>query len=440
MIRIRPKLLSSQNKTEFSTKIVILESIVALLFVLSASSLAIVANQFFRQQDVEMPPQATITKSTHLMSLEVAFPNLSFDVMVHLTHPGDGTNRLFVALLPGQIYAFDNEEEVDSTDLFLDIRERVKRGGSEGLLGLAFDPDFKENGYFYVYYSADQPRRSVVSRFSVSADNPNKADPTSELIILEVSQPFGSHNGGSLGFGPDNYLYIALGDGGESIEQFAEINRRGWLKVGGTPQNRTNLLGSILRIDVSNASSDEKYAIPSDNPFVNEEGIRPEIWAYGLRNPWRFSFDRLTGQLWVGDVGQSEFEEVDLIIRGGNYGWNVMEGFHCFPESVLDCRQSEFELPIFEYLHREGDVCAITGGYVYRGNTHEFLVGTYVFGDFCLGRIWALHFEEFLVTEVVNLVESGPIIPAFGEDRDGELYILSFDGFIYHLKALPKAS
>jgi len=430
-------LRSSQNRIELSTKVVILESVAALLFVLSASSFVLVTDRLFGEGDVEIPPEATVAESTHLMSIEVAFPNLSFNRMVHLTHAGDGTNRLFVVLMPGQIYAFENEEEVDSTALFLDIRERVNnRGGSEGLLGLAFDPDYIENGHFYVYYSADQPRRSVVSRFSVSTDNPNTADPISELIILEVSQPFGSHNGGSLAFGPDNYLYIAFGDGGESIEHFAEDAGAGWLNFGGTSQDRTNLLGSILRIDVSGASADETYKIPSDNPFVNEEGVRPEIWAYGLRNPWRFSFDRLTGQLWVGDVGQSEFEEVDIIIRGGNYGWNIMEGFHCFPESILDCSESEFELPIFEYLHREGDVCSITGGYVYRGTTHEFLVGTYIFGDFCLGKIWALHFDESGVTEVVNLAESGPIIPAFGEDRDGEIYILSFDGKIYRLNEI----
>ena len=405
----------------------------ALVFVLTASSFVIAMDQLVLEEEADMPLQASITQSTRQMSVQVAFPNLSFDVMVHLTHPGDGTNRLFVVLQPGQIYAFENEKDVDSADLFLDIRERVKRGGAEGLLGLAFDPDYEENGHFYVYYSADEPRRSVISRFSVSTNDPNMANPNSELIILEISQPFGTHNAGSLAFGPDNYLYIALGDGGESIEQQTQFGGRGWLSLGGTSQNRTNLLGSILRLDVSNASTDEKYKIPPDNPFVGDKDVRPEIWAYGLRNPWRFSFDRLTGQLWLGDVGQSEFEEVDIIIRGGNYGWNVLEGLHCFPEVVPDCDQSEFELPIFEYSHRGGDVCSITGGYVYRGTIHDSLFGTYIYGDFCVGKIWALRFDGSTATEVIDLVDSGLVIPAFGEDRDGELYILSFDGKIYQL-------
>ena len=357
------------------------------------------------------------------MTVAVAFPNLSFDRMVYLTHAGDGTERLFLVLQPGMILVFPNKEDVDSARVFLDIRERVNDAGSEeGLLGLAFDPGYETNGYFYVYYTASPPARSVLSRFSVSPSNPNEADPGSELIILEVAQPYSNHNGGSLIFGPDGYLYLGLGDGGSGGDPH------------GHGQNISTLLGSILRIDVSRSSPAERYLVPPDNPFVSLDGARGEIWAYGLRNPWRFAFDLETGLLWAADVGQNHYEEVDIIEKGGNYGWNRMEGLHCFPPSVSQCDKTGLELPITEYTHAEG--CSITGGYVYRGNRVTSLYGAYVYADFCSGKIWALRFDGVQVTEHLELVDSPLQISSFGEDVDGELYILSFDGKIYQLESV----
>lgn len=357
------------------------------------------------------------------MPVAVAFPNLSFDKMVYLTHAGDGTDRLFLVLQPGVILVFPNKEDVHSARVFLDIRERVNDAGSEeGLLGLAFDPGYETNGYFYVYYTASPPARSVLSRFSVSPSNPNEADPGSELTILEVAQPYSNHNGGSLLFGPDGYLYLGLGDGGSGGDPH------------GHGQSISTLLGSILRIDVSRSSPAEKYIVPPDNPFVSLAGARGEIWAYGLRNPWRFAFDLETGLLWAADVGQNQYEEVDIIERGGNYGWNRMEGLHCFPPSVSQCDKTGLELPIMEYTHAEG--CSITGGHVYRGSRVASLYGAYVYADFCSGKIWALRFDGVQVTEHLQLVDSPLQISSFGEDVDGELYILSFDGKIYELESM----
>jgi len=355
--------------------------------------------------------------SVQEISIEVAFPQLTFPRMVFLTHPGDNSNRIFVVLQPGQIVVFNNTREVDSFEVFLDIRERVNDSGNEeGLLGLAFDPAFKENGEFYVYYTASQPRRSILSRFSVDDFENNRADPESEIIILEVNQPFGNHNGGMIAFGPDKYLYLGLGDGGSGGDPR------------GNGQNRNTLLGSILRIDVSDPQAG--YSIPQDNPFYGVENVMDEIWAYGFRNPWRFSFDRQTGFLWVGDVGQGDFEEVDIVEKGGNYGWNVMEGPECFSPR-FNCRDVGLEEPIVYYSHSEG--CSITGGYVYRGSASN-LDGAYIYGDYCSGKIWLLRYDGLKVIEHVLLADSDLQISSFGEDEEGELYILSFDGKIYLFK------
>ena len=354
------------------------------------------------------------------MAVERMFPRLSFDRMVHLTHPGDGTGRLFLVLQPGRVMVFDNDQGVGSTETFMDIRNRVSdRGNEEGLLGLAFDPEYASNGYFYAYYSAANPRRSVISRFSVSAENPDRADPSSERIIMEVPQPYSNHNGGQVLFGPDGYLYIGLGDGGLAGDPH------------GNGQDTSTLLGSILRIDVASLDLDGTYAVPPDNPFVGQGGsARGEVWAYGLRNPWRFTFDRQTGDLWAADVGQDRSEEVDIIKPGRNYGWNIMEGLHCYP--LPGCNQQGLELPITEY-GREGG-CSVTGGYVYRGSRLPSLYGAYVYGDFCSGKIWALRHDGAEVTEELLIVDSPLSISAFGEDLAGELYILSFDGGIYRIK------
>ena len=352
------------------------------------------------------------------LAVEPAFPALSLSRMVGMTYPPDGSDRLYVVLQPGRIVFFPNDREVDSAELFLNIRDRVNdRGEEEGLLGLAFDPQYADNGHLYVYYSASSPRRSVVSRFSVSADG--RADPGSERVLLEVAQPFANHNGGQIAFGPDGYLYIALGDGGSRGDPQ------------GNGQDLGTLLGSILRIDVSALDSTGSYAVPADNPFVGHSGARPEIWAYGLRNPWRFSFDRATGELWTADVGQNRFEEVDIIRPGLNYGWNIMEGEECFARS--DCDRTGLEIPVAEYGREDG--CSVTGGYVYRGSSLPSLYGAYVYGDYCSGRIWALRHDGDEVTEHMQIVDSGLRIPSFAEDAAGELYVLSFDGTIYRLVA-----
>ncbi|MBE0431124.1 MAG: PQQ-dependent sugar dehydrogenase [Dehalococcoidia bacterium] len=350
--------------------------------------------------------------------VERVFPALSFQEMTNLAQPDDTSDLIFVTEQRGVMYAFsaDNPQQAD---VFLDITGRVNRGGNEeGLLGLAFDPDYRENGYFYAYYTADSPRRSVLSRFSRDRENMDVADPESEVIIMEIEQPYANHNGGQLAFGPDGYLYIALGDGGSAGDPQ------------GHGQNFGTLLGSILRIDVSGLSAPGDYEIPSDNPFVDAEGARPEIWAFGLRNPWRFSFDSETGLLWAADVGQNQWEEINIIVRGANYGWNIMEGFHCFSPPA-DCDQSGLTLPIHEYDHSHG--CSVTGGYVYRGDQLPSLYRYYIYGDYCSGNIWALAYDGEVVTENTLLTGSDLRITSFGVDLAGNLYVLDRQGGIYTL-------
>ena len=369
-------------------------------------------------------PASTVASAPLLQSIdvEVAFPNLSFERMVFLTHSGDDTDRLFLLLQPGRIMVFPNQRDVPRAEVFLDIRDRVNdRGNEEGLLGLAFDPRFAENGYFYVYYSASNPRRSVLSRFSVDGEQANQANPNSERVVLEVPQPYANHNGGAIHFAADGYLYVALGDGGSSGDPK------------GNGQDPGTLLGSILRIDPAAASSYGNYSVPGDNPFVGVSGFRDEIWAFGFRNPWRFSFDRETGDIWAGDVGQRGYEEIDLVKPGLNYGWNVMEGFHCYPPSVSSCWQDGLELPLAEYPLTSGN-CAVTGGYVYRGSRVPLLRGAYLYGDFCSGRIWGLIYDGNEVSDAHLLLDSSLEISSFGEDEAGELYILSFDRKIYGLR------
>lgn len=345
------------------------------------------------------------------MDIERVYPGLSFDRPVALVFPEDGARRGFVVEQAGRILFLNDGEDAGT---FLDIRDRVNdRGDEEGLLGLAFDPDFDSNGLFYVYYTASGPRRSVISRFSAGPGY-DTADPGSETLILEVEQPYANHNGGQIVFGPDGFLYVGLGDGGSAGDPK------------GHGQNAGTLLGTILRLDVSSPDAAGGYAIPADNPFVGVEGARSEIWAYGLRNPWRFSFDRETGDLWAADVGQNKLEEVDLIMPGRNYGWNIMEGDECYSRS---CDTRGLELPITVYGRDDG--CSITGGYVYRGNRLPSLYGAYVYGDYCSGKIWALRYDGSRVTESIQVADAKLRISSFAEDTDGELYILDLDGEIY---------
>ena len=347
-----------------------------------------------------------------------AFKNLDFRGLTNLVQPAAGNDRLFATEQSGRVLAFANDQDTNEAEVFLDIRDRVNDTGSEeGLLGLAFDPQFHENGYFYTYYSASGPRRSVVSRFGLSDDG-RLADPDSELMIMEIEQPFRNHNGGQLAFGPDGFLYIGLGDGGSAGDPM------------GHGRNTSTLLGSILRIDVSGANVASPYTTPPDNPLLGDVDSRGEIWAYGLRNPWRFTFDRETGELWTGDVGQNSLEEVDLVERGGDYGWNTLEGTRCFSPRA-SCDPSGTVLPVWEYPTVEA--CSVIGGYVYRGDRVPSLYGAYVFADYCSGQIWALRYDGHAVTEFLLLADTGLRITSFGQGRNGELYVLSQNSGIFRL-------
>lgn len=363
--------------------------------------------------DTEEPDETTYT-------IVEAFPNLTFTRPVDIQHPGDGTNRLFVVEQSGIISFFQNDSTADQKTTFLDIQDRVDDASNEeGLLGLAFHPDFENNGYFYVNYTTHDSKTHI-SRFEVTQNDSHQADPESEQVVLEFEQPYGNHNGGQVTFGPDGYLYIAVGDGGS----------------GGDPeghgQNRSTLLGNILRIDVDNPSDGNNYGIPSDNPFVdNEEGYREEIYAYGLRNPWRFSFDTETGELWTGDVGQNQYEEIDIIENGGNYGWNIMEGNHCFEPSE-GCDQSGLEMPVWEYAQTRGDR-SVTGGFVYRGPSLDKLTGKYIYADYVSGRIWALDYSDMENPDNTELIQVDFGVSSFGVDQENELYICGFDGKIHRL-------
>ena len=324
---------------------------------------------------------------------------------VDIQPANDGTGRLFIIEKYGTIRIIENGQLLG--DPFLNIDSRVDDSGNEmGLLGLAFDPNYEQNGYFYVNYTGDGGHTRI-SRFQASG---NYSDPNSETVLLVINQPFPNHNGGALAFGPDGYLYAGLGDGGLAGDPY---------KNG---QNTQSLLGKILRIDVKNG---DPYTIPSDNPFGNE------VWSYGLRNPWRISFDKASGDLWIGDVGQGEWEEVDYIPAGSqggaNFGWSIMEGNHGYDGGS----QPGLLLPVAEYSHASGDGCSITGGYVYRGSMPEWN-GIYLYGDYCTGYIWGLILSDG-TWQNQRLFEAGVTITSFGQDEAGELYLASDNGGIYRL-------
>lgn len=354
--------------------------------------------------------------SSQTLSVYNAFPDQSFTRPVDIQSPDDGTDRLFIVEQAGRIIVFDNDFNSTQSDIFLDIVSQVEDiGNEEGLLGLAFHPNYATNGYFFVYYSAESSN-SIVSRFSVDNANENFANVSSELILLNINQPYPNHNGGSLAFGPDGMLYISLGDGGS----FADPQGNG--------QNRQTLLGSILRIDVDNVDEGLNYSIPIDNPFYNNgNDYQEEIFAYGLRNPWRMSFDTDTGDLWVGDVGQGKYEEVDIVVSGGNYGWNIQEGFSCFSPSS-GCDKAGLIQPVFDYDHSFG--LSITGGYVYHGPSVFELRDAYIFADYQSGIIWKI--TDPYGDQITELIlDTSLLIASFGTDNDGELYIAAFDGSIY---------
>ena len=336
-----------------------------------------------------------------------------------LTSFGDGSGRVVVPSQQGVIHIFPNDPASTETKIFLDIQERVAyfdKTNEEGFLGLAFHPKYKENGEFFVYYTNKAKKhQNVVSRFRVSADDPNKADPASEEQLLVFDKPFWNHDGGTICFGPDGYLYIAHGDGGLGNDPF------------GNGQNLNTLLGKVLRIDVDHKDEGKNYAIPKDNPFVKEKGARGEIWAYGLRNIWRMAFDRETGLLWAADVGQDIWEEIDIIVKGGNYGWNSREGKHSFAKSKVPSEaRPDLIDPIWEYNHDIGK--SITGGFVYRGKRLPELQGAYLYADYVSTKIWALWYDPTTKTVTADREIASPGVPilSFGEDESGEAYFTTF--------------
>jgi glucose/arabinose dehydrogenase len=357
------------------------------------------------------------------IALEPAFSG--FQAPVYVTHAGEdasGASRLFVVEKGGRIYLVENG--VVQPTPFLDITDRAGSEGSEqGLLSVAFPPDFTASGLFYVDYT-DLRGDTVIARYRLLAGDPRQADPNTEQKILQIEQPAANHNGGQLQSGPDGYLYIGMGDGGRAGDPW------------GNAQNPDVLLGKMLRINVTGVDT---YTVPGDNPFLGRTGARPEIWALGVRNPWRFAFDRATGDLYIADVGQNQYEEVDAQPAaspgGENYGWNVMEASHCF-EPAAGCDSAGLVAPVAEYDHTQG--CSITGGYVYRGTRYPQMVGVYFFGDFCSGNIWGLRQEASGEWKMALLLNTGVSISSFGEDAAGEIYVVGYrDGILYHLVATP---
>lgn len=397
---------------------------------------------------------ARLPQAAAAPSLQLAWPTVALSLLadgfsrpVHVTHAGDASGRLFVVEQGGRIRIIEEASGSVLPDPFLDIAGRVRSpdsggGNEEGLLSVAFPPDFASQGIFYVYYTRLDGNNQV-SRFYLSAD-PDLADADSEEPIISFEHPINTnHNGGQLAFGPDGYLYIGTGDGG------------GGGDPNGNAQNPDSLLGKILRIDVSISSpspyptgtcvylpvitggnSDLPYRIPPDNPYINTPGYRPEIWALGLRNPWRFAFDRQTGDLFIGDVGQGNIEEIDFqpatSAGGENYGWKIMEGAQCY--GAATCDQTGLVLPVVEYDHSAG--CSVTGGMVYRGAEFPGLQGIYFYGDYCSGTLWGLQ-NTGSAWESQLLLSTSYNLSSFGENEAGELFVADLGGAIYRVEVAP---
>ena len=366
------------------------------------------------------------------VSLAPAFPNVKWSGWeevddkgkvqplrpIIITNPGDGTNRVVVAMQQGQIHLIPNNSKAEKSKIFLDISSKVRyidKENEEGLLGLAFHPDYKKNGEFFAYYTVKHtPHLCVISRFKVSKDNPDQADSAYEEVLIEIPHPFWNHKGGTLAFGPDGYLYCAIGDGGDGNDPY------------NNGQNLGTLLGKIIRIDVNKKDTGMKYSIPKDNPFVGQKAA-PEIFAYGLRNVWRMAFDKTTGNLWAADVGQNLWEEINIIKKGGNYGWAIREGAHPFGNYESKSAQTVID-PIYEYDHRVGK--SITGGFVYRGKKIPELQGHYLYADYISGKVYALNYDNKTSKVLGNYSIPSPMFPiiTFGEDEEGEAYFAVVTG------------
>ena len=371
-----------------------------------------------------------VVSSTPELIFEPVHGQLKFSEPVQVVFEDSKESNMYVVEKRGVIHSVSLDEEANQRQVFLDIRDRVDVGHSEeGLLSLAFHPNYKENQEIFVWYTSHNPRRMILSSFMIG-DDLGKPDKEKEKIILEVGQPWGNHNGGTIMFGPDGYLYLGIGDGGGSNDTMDNS------------QNTKSMLGKIIRINVDQEGENKTYSVPDDKPFTKRDGFLPEIWAYGLRNPWRMSFDITTGKLWVADVGQNKWEEIDIIEKGGNYGWNTKEGSHIF----MNKEQKEKSIdPIYEYGRFSGG--SVTGGFVYRGENIPDLDGMYLFSDYLSGRTWALQqkstrkdkYKSHRVTKKQKL-----FISSYGQDASGELYVCGFEspyaqeGKIYRLVSPPE--
>ena len=430
------RLFPSPNRSLASTLVVTLVFCTAAITIHARAPFARAQNP---KKKLKSRTAAAATGTLPSLTTAVAFPNLRFDRPLAFAALDDGSNLfLVVEQHAAKIWSFPNDRQTGDKKLFLQLPDPINRGNEEGLLGLAVHPHYKTNKQFFVYYSAnDQGKRhSVVSRFRTSTADPRAADPGSEeRIWVSAEDPFENHNGGHIAFGPDGFLYITLGDGGAADDPMS------------TGQNPRDWFGSILRIDVDHPADGKPYGIPTDNPARRGRKFAhwaPEVYCIGLRNVWRFSFDKKTGDLWAGDVGQNLWEMVHHVQNGGNYGWSIREGFHLFqpqrhqrPDAA-----AKVQPPIVEYPHaptagRTDTGLSITGGFVYRGKKIPSLDGVYVYGDYETGRIWGLRTENGEVTadgEMIDLKQSPKLnIASFGEDTQGELYILAFDGRIHEL-------
>jgi glucose/arabinose dehydrogenase len=375
-----------------------------------------------QDEAAEEAPLTLHEQAPDLSGIALARVATGFTAPLQVTHAGDGSGRVFVVEQHGVIKIIEDGQVLARP--FIDLTDRVSgavlRGYSEmGLLGLAFAPDYADSGVFYLNY-VDKNQTTRVSQFRVSADDPNLGDPSSEVILMTLRQPYPNHNGGHMAFGPDGYLYISLGDGGAANDPLV------------TGQNPADWYGSILRVAVDGSGT---YSVPLDNPVTEDSRFAPEVWNYGLRNVWKFSFDRATGDMYLADVGQNLYEELNFVAAGegagANFGWSDFEGRHPFNRSSAPAGMVE---PFFEYPHRSGD-CSVTGGYVYRGEAVPALEAVYVFGDFCTGRMWASWRDAAGSWQTVEFLQAGFQLSAFGEDEAGELYAVDYRGTIYRFEA-----
>jgi len=373
----------------------------------------------------EQPAPAEEPTPTPLAEIEISLELVAegLEQPLFVTGAGDGSGRLFVLEKTGRAWILRDGERLATP--FLDLSDTVSTSSEQGLLGMAFSPSFAKDGVLYVGYT-DAKGTSTISRFTARGD---AVDAASEQVLLRVAQPYANHNGGMLAFGPDGYLYIGFGDGGSGGDPQ------------GNGQNPNALLGKMLRIDVSPdaaTSPDRAYGVPADNPMLAGGTAAPEIWASGLRNPWRFSFDRKTGDLWIGDVGQNAWEEIDFqpaaSVGGENYGWNVFEATHTYPPNdPPPANGADFTMPVLEYDRTTGT--SVTGGYVYRGGAQEKLWGTYLYADFSVGRVWGLQRGADGGVETRLLLDNDMMIASFGEDDGGELYLVDFNGGVHRVIA-----